>query len=481
MRGIPFFSVFRKCAAGLALLLAVSWTSSASAREAVPEIAPVKNVILFVGDGMALTQRSLAKDFLRITKKRELVINDMPYAAMTNTHSANSVVTDSAASATAFACGEKTKNGWLGLAPQGADGKEGRRLVSCAEAARDAGRRVGIVTSDALNGATPAGFYAHNLSRGNYYEIGQDLIASGFDYFGGGRIAQNNNEKSPNYKGDIYDLAREAGYTVLRTPEEVRALDAAPAEGKVIAACGISYAIDAAPGDLHLADFTRQAIARLDNPKGFFLMVEESNPDSGGHSNDAAAVLQAVLSLDKAVAVALEFASRNPDTLIAVTGDHETGGLTLVGGSFDLLPRQKASRGAIAGAIKQLGKERGEDAATMPFSDLHKMLSEKTGLAFVVPGKDPIKSRMQLAAKDEEALAKIFAKKKETAEEFSKVADELARALVNQVNSRAGAKFSTGGHSALPVVTTAIGPGAQAFSGIIDNTEIAKRLKEAVR
>ena len=133
----------------LLLVLAV-WTLSGK---------PPKYLILFIGDGMAVSQRILADEFSRRNGGESLLINTFPVHATTRTCSANSITTDSAAAATAIACGVKTKNGVLGLDP------EGKNVVSVAETARDTGRKVGIITTVTINHATPAGFYAHRDSR----------------------------------------------------------------------------------------------------------------------------------------------------------------------------------------------------------------------------------------------------------------------------------------------------------------------------
>ena len=149
------------------------------------EIQPVKYVFLFIGDGMSFPQRQMAEAYVQKTENRRLKINAMPYQAITATHSANAYITDSAAAGTAIACGVKTNNGTLGLTP------DGEQLESIAELAHKNGRKVGIITSVTINHATPAAFYAHNASRSSDYAIGLDLIASGFDYFGGGGVAKN--------------------------------------------------------------------------------------------------------------------------------------------------------------------------------------------------------------------------------------------------------------------------------------------------
>ena len=174
----------------LLLLLAVSLTLAGK---------EPKYIFLFIGDGMATPQRMIADEFSRKTGKGQLVINTLPCHATTRTSSANNLVTDSAAAATAIACGTKTNNGMLGVDPAQ------KRLTSVAEEARDKGRKVGIVTSVTLNHATPAGFYGHRKSRSQAYDLGLDLVASHFDFFAGGGISKH--DRGPK---SIYDLAKEA-------------------------------------------------------------------------------------------------------------------------------------------------------------------------------------------------------------------------------------------------------------------------------
>ncbi len=225
-----------------------------------------KHVFLFIGDGMSLPQRMLAE------KEGPLAMNTLPFQAPTRTSSASDYVTDSAAAATAIACGVKTRNGSVGLDP------EGKRLVSCAELAKKAGKKVGILTTVPITHATPAGFYAHRESRKMTKEIEADRLASGFDFFAGHAEAS------------------------LKNP--------GPA----------------------LADLVRKALAALEGPEGFFLMAEGGLIDWAGHANDTEALIRETRAFDDAVKVALEFLEKHPDdTLVIVTGDHETGGLTLEG------------------------------------------------------------------------------------------------------------------------------------------------------
>ena len=193
--------------------------------------------------------------------------------------------------------------------------------------------RSGIVTSVTINHATPSGFYGTRPSRSQYYELGLDLINSKFDYFGGGGIAKCDDKKSPLYKGNIYTLAAKEGYKVVKTRQELMALK--PGSGKVLASgsdAALPYAIDKVKDVATLAEFTAKGIELLDNPKGFFMMVEGGAIDGGNHTNDAAYMMKEMIEFDKMVGAVLDFAAKHPeDTLVVVTADHDTGGIQIEG------------------------------------------------------------------------------------------------------------------------------------------------------
>ena len=244
------------------------------------QLKRAKYVFLFIGDGMSLPQRMIAQNYLKSLGGDDLLINSLPVQSITFTKSADSLITDSAASATAIACGEKTKNHYIGV------DSNGNPLTSTAYVAKKSGRKVGIVTSVTLTHATPAAFYAHNSNRGNEYEIALDLVNSSFDYFAGGGIAQHDNKNAKSFKGDIYSLAKNSGYSVFVGEKEFSEISG---QKKVIAvenkAWAMPYFIDKKDG-LRLADFTRKGIELLDNPKGFFMMVEGGKIDWMCHAND---------------------------------------------------------------------------------------------------------------------------------------------------------------------------------------------------
>lgn len=418
---------------------------------------PPKNVMLFIGDGMSVPQRMVAEEFSRKLGLGALAMNSFPHEAMMRTYSASSLVTDSAAAATAIACGVKTKNGYVGM-----DGED-RPVESCAEAARRAGRKVGIVSSVTINHATPAGFYAHRPSRTMLYDIGRDLVDSDFDLFLGGGLANANDKTNGvEYVGNLYDLAARRGWLVTEGKDGFEFAKTSKAEhiwwrnGEE----ALPYAIDAKPGEPRLPDLTRFALERLED--GFFLMVEGGRIDWAGHANDAATNLRDLLELDQAVKVALEFQQTHPDTLIVVTGDHETGGMSMgfagTGYAFymERLAGQRCSIDEFSRRYHEL-----KDRPGTTFDDVKTLIAENFGLKFDGDASDP----MTVSAQDVASLERHY--------RDGGLSDKVRRL----VSDKAGVGWTSGSHTGLPALTTAIGPGAEMFSGFLDNTDISKIVK----
>ena len=443
-----------------------------------------KYVFLFIGDGMSTPQRMTANEFSLKSGRGNLAMNDLPFQATTRTCSANSLVTDSAAAATAIACGAKTLNGAIGVDAQG------KPLVSVAEVAARAGKAVGIVTTVTINHATPAGFYGKRKSRGDGYGIGLDLLASGFDYFAGGGLFRHDDREHPEYRGDVYGLAKGAGYTLVR--EDRAAFDALrPGGGKVwYVACEdtmpFSIDADAWKGVPTLAELTAKGVELLSaDSDGFFLMVEGGKVDYAGHANDAATNLRDVLALDDAVKVALAFQETHPETLVVVTGDHETGGMTMgfaaTGYAFyiDRLVHQKCSAEALVAHIRRTHPA--DFAALVPF------LAANFGFGFSTT--DTTKNPMAVTADERATLEEAFAhdlrlaregKKENEAYDAHKIS-RLPTVVKSIFSHKCGIGWTSGAHTALPVLTTAKGPGADRFVGFIDNTDISRKLKDLVR
>ena len=440
---------------------------------AVAFAAAPKYVFVFIGDGMSTPQRLMAEDFSKRTGRGELAMNHLARRTETATKSANKVVTDSAAAATAIACGEKTDNGMLGMRP------DGTRIESVAAVAKKAGRKVGIVTTVTIVHATPAGFYAHNRSRGDSRAIAMDLVKSGFDYFAGGGIGgwtqpkggyfdTNGNfvkleEGSEAVPGiDPYSLWQTNGYSFVKDDlAAFKALKPGRPVWCVFGESGMDYALDRDGSQPTLAEIVEKGIELLDGPDGFFLMCEGGKVDYAGHANDAGGSVAEQLSLDDAVKVATRFAKAHPgETLIVTTGDHETGGLirgiTGAGAAFDpaLLKHQRCTASKFSSILKNAQ----EKNAAFSFDDAMALVRENFGLGGPVPLTDA----------DRDELKKAFEQKKPA---------EFAGAAKRILSAHAGLAWKSGGHTALPTMTTAEGPGSEILEGMTDNTEIGARLK----
>ncbi len=440
---------------------------------AVAFAAAPKYVFVFIGDGMSTPQRLMAEDFSKRTGRGELAMNHLARRTETATKSANKVVTDSAAAATAIACGEKTDNGMLGMRP------DGTRIESVAAVAKKAGRKVGIVTTVTIVHATPAGFYAHNRSRGDSRAIAMDLVKSGFDYFAGGGIGgwtqpkggyfdtngnfvklEEGREAVPGI--DPYSLWQTNGYTFVKDDlAAFKALKPGRPVWCVFGESGMDYALDRDGSQPTLAEIVEKGIELLDGPDGFFLMCEGGKVDYAGHANDAGGSVAEQLSLDDAVKVATRFAKAHPgETLIVTTGDHETGGLirgiTGAGAAFDpaLLKHQRCTASKFSSILKNAQ----EKNAAFSFDDAMALVRENFGLGGPVPLTDA----------DRDELKKAFEQKKPA---------EFAGAAKRILSAHAGLAWKSGGHTALPTMTTAEGPGSEILEGMTDNTEIGARLK----
>lgn len=435
-----------------------------------------KYVFYFIGDGMSLNHVLGTQYFLDQEEGKSGIVplgfTSFPYTGLATTYSASSDVTDSAAGGTALATGEKTVNGSLGL---GAD--QVTEVKSIAEMAKEQGMRVGIATSVTLNHATPGAFYAHQKSRNDYYEIGVELTQSGFNFFGGGDFEENVN-KHDKQAPELYELAEQAGYHLVRGYGDFQKSDKG---GKVIliqeknaAEKTLPYAIDAKPTDLTLAQITAAGIEVLDNRKGFFFMVEGGKIDYASHANDAATVFQEVIDFDKAVSVAYEFYKKHPkETLIVITADHETGGLTLGNGSYALnfaaLYAQKVSHVGFSRVINRL---RHENKDKVTWEQMREAL--KTHFGFW----DTIKLR----ERDEQALYKeyqnsIADNNKVSMAESLYYMDEPISALAVRILDRiAMVSWPVGSHTAAYAPVFAVGNGAEQFTGQMDNTEIPMKI-----
>ena len=443
-----------------------------------------KYVFLFIGDGMSVPQRMTAEEFSRKVGTGPLAMNSMPYTATTRTCSFDSLVTDSAAAATAIACGEKTKNHYSGV------DHDGKPIYSSAYYAKKAGKKVGILSTVTITHATPAGFYAHRNNRGDAYGISIDLADSGFDFFAGGGldVKDKNSTNHVQYAqcGDAYAYAQSKGYRLVKTKEEFLALK--PSDGKILTKFtngALSNTIDADGSQPTLAELVGKAIEMLDCEKGFFIMAEGGRIDWAGHGNDAATNLRDVLALDEAVKVALAFQEEHPDdTLVVVTGDHETGGMSMgfAGTGYaifmDRLANQTMSAGTFGDNVSKLFKENPD----LKFDDVKPLIAKAFGFKFE---GDPKEEPMVLSKGELADIVKAFdhdvefhkAKIEENAQYDGEKRYLLGNACRLVMSHKCGIGWSSGAHTAMPVLTTAKGRCAELFSGFLENADISKRMK----
>ena len=458
----------------VAVLLVIFLVSTVWAQQA-------KYVFYFIGDGMGVnqvngTEMYLAEQEGRIGVK-PLLFTTFPAGTMATTFSATNSVTDSSAAGTALATGEKTYNGAVSM------DDDKNVLSTVAERAKKAGRKVGIATSVSVDHATPAAFYAHQPNRSRYYEIALDLPKAGFDFYAGSGFLKPTTTADKKEAPNVFPIIEEAGYTIARGLDEYKE-KAADAKKMILIqkegaepSC-LPYAIDHEEGDLTLPEITESAVSFLSkgNKKGFFLMVEGGKIDWACHSNDPVTVFEEIIDLDNAVRVAYEFYKKHPkETLIVVTADHETGGMGLGIGKYELhlksLLNQKQSQDLLSKAITDLRKDKAGKASWNEIKDL---LTEKMGFWKELP----LTWEQEKMLRDE--YEQSFVKNKVVFEESLYARTEPLAAAARKVMSQiAMVGWTSSSHTAGYVPVFAIGAGADLFTGKMDNTEIPKRIAKA--
>lgn len=292
------------------LFLGSCRTADHAAVRSMDEPVP-KNIILFIGDGMASTHFTV----LNQLRGSESTLPRFTSSALVTTHSASSSVTDSGAAATAMASGIKTTNAALSVTP------DGREVETVLEIAERRGMMTGLVTTTGFWDATPAAFASHTLDRGDALGIAPQMLTSGVDL-----VISNGSEKfGVDGIPSIAEVADQFGYVAI-----TNATGLVPTPGKVLVLFP-GNDLDLDHPEAPLPVLTRYAIEQLaGDPDGFFLMIESEGTDTASHRNETEAVLDSLRSLDEAVAIALDYAEANGETLVLFTGDHETGGFQIV-------------------------------------------------------------------------------------------------------------------------------------------------------
>ena len=498
-------AVLAGCAASAADSGAETSTLSATTGSTTDksETTAPKYVFLFIGDGMSYPQIQSTSDFLGALEDKDYwqaqpslddnkgaILDGPQYLNFMNFEAAGSAVTydsnsfcpDSASTATSISTGHKTYSGTINMSE---DYKTAYETIA-EKVHEQLGMKVGVISSVNLNHATPAAFYAHQASRNDYYEIGLELIDSGFEYFSGGALLKPTG--SDGDQEDLYALAEEAGYTVVKTQAEAEKVTEGPviivdehlADGDAMA-----YELDRTDDMWSLADHVEKGIEVLDNDKGFFMMCEGGKIDWACHANDAASAIQDTKALADAVQVAVDFAKEHPDeTLILVTGDHETGGLTIgfAGTDYDtyldLLKNQKISYAKFDSDYVAAYKEN-----KTSFEDVMKDVEKLFGLK--TEGKEGDKLVLtdyelsQLKAAYEKSVSGTAASEYEQ-EEYVLYGtyEPLSVTLTHIINNKSGVSFTSYSHTGLPVAVLAQGVNAEVFNGYYDNTDIFNKLAD---
>lgn len=451
-----------------------------------------KYVFFFIGDGMSsaqinLTEAALADSEFKLSKTTlnglgALNLTGFPVTGMSTTMAADRYITGSAASATALATGSKTA---IGVISKTTD--KTKNIKTMAEIAKEKGMRVGIVSSVSIDHATPACFYAHADSRGQYYDIAAQMATSNFDYFGGGYAKGNFPSKG---NGDIISKMQSAGYQVVTTRGELNSAQ----NGKKLWAynhttdgsAALYYDMDRPEDHISLEEFTQRGIDVLDNEKGFFLMVEAGKVDWACHANDAVAATHDMVAFDKSIKKAIDFYHSHPDeTLIVVTGDHECGGLTLGFAStkyetaFNLLKYQKVSYEVFTAKVYEW-----KQAGNVNFDGAVDSVKKYFGL-----GNAALNEKLALSDYEMNSLENAFKKTFNNEDVYPSEVDYLSFGgydaftvtVTHLLNNKAGLDWTSYKHTGVPVPVFAMGQGQYEFSGYYDNTDIAKKIMKIAK
>ncbi|HYH43821.1 MAG TPA: alkaline phosphatase [Burkholderiales bacterium] len=456
------------------LLLACAVVSGCVATGPAGEARTPKNIIILYGDGAAATQWEFGRYTSRVLRNKSFAITDVIFkegnVGLLTVHSADSFVTDSAAAATALSTGHKTNNGMAGVTP------DGKAVKTVMEAAKASGKRIGLITTAAVHDASPTAFAVHAKSRRDGESIIDQYLALEPDVLmGGGRDFFLPKGKGGGKRTDGRDMLAAfaaKGYQVVQDPAALRTATG-PRLLALFSDQDLALEIDRDPKEEpSTAEMTAAAIRILsaNSQNGFVLFVENENIDSAGHRNDAAALVQALWAIDDAAQVALDFRRRAPgDTLVLVTGDHETGGLSVTYAQKDLSSLSSANRLypvdshlqmvsririSLAKAVELIGRKPTAEA-------LDKVVAEN------FPG-----------FRLDDDLRTAFLKGQPLERNAASYLPQPT--LARMISRQTGIYWGTTGHTTEPVVVGAVGPGAPLFRGYMENTDFAKILHKLI-
>lgn len=437
--------------------------------------ATPKYIFYFIGDGMGLGPIMVTEAYNRtvLNNTEHLQMLQFPVTALATSYSANRHITDSAAAGTALSTGSKTNNSMLGVTP------DSLPAFSVAKLLKENGYGVAIATTVTLNDATPAAFYGHAPSRKHYYETGKGIIDSGYDFFAGYNLLSRNNNKGE--ETDLYDRIKKAGYTFATGKEE---FETVKNHDKIVylnkpngqGHCG--YTVDSLGNEnFNVPYLTQTCLNHLQrvSPDKFFMMIEGGNIDWIAHANDPG-VVKSILDFDAGVKIAYEFYKQHPDeTLIIVTADHNTGGLTFgVKGNKRVtlknLDYQKVSISRFQEYCKNLQKT----GKSILWEDMKTYIKDNLGLygAIEVDEKDDKMIK--------ESFDKTFNQKNvEDVKTLYTTYNNFIADVFSIFNRYTGIGWTTTGHTGDFTPVFAIGAGAEIFNGVNNNIDIPKKIAAA--
>jgi len=496
----------------LAMVIGVGYTASSQIKPQVVSAASTENwtgktpkyIFMFIGDGMSFPQIQATQYYKGIqahgaidaSKKNypnpeKLSFMNFPISGTVTTYDSTSVCPDSASTATSLSTGNKTLSSVINMDETKTKSYE----IITEKLKKQLGYKVGVVSSVNIDHATPGAYYSHVPSRSEYYSMGLQLVDSNFDYFAGGKfLSDDSKEVKEQGKTAIGILAKQKGYTVVNTKADIESLKKGD---KAIAVCpddqvekesgAIKYALDRKGDELSLADYTKKGIEVLNNDKGFFMMVEGGKIDWAGHANDAGSNIHETEALSDAVQEAINFYNAHPDeTLILVTGDHETGGLTIgfAGTNYDTylqnLSNQKVSYTEFDRNITKYRENK------TSFDDAMKDVEASFGLKRAGSTGESTKGGMILTASEEAKIKAAYEKSMIPKADRKLNEDEnvmygtyepFSVTLTHILNNKSGISFSSYSHTGIPVAMMAKGLGQELFAGYYDNTNVFDKIK----
>jgi len=441
-------------AIGLAVTVSCLFATSAGTRQKEGSPAAPKYIFIFLADGAGTTHLEIARMYSRHLHGEGLVTTDRIMKEGTlgllTIHSADRLVSDSAAAATAMTSGCKARNSALGIC---ADGSIPKRVL---EIAKEKGMRTGLVTNSSICDASPAAFAAYASKRRDYDSIVDQylklepeiLLGGGLDYF----IPRDQRGSRRRDHRDLIALFKERGYAYVADKQALKATRGPRVLG-LFSPDEMSFEFERDPNvEPSLPEMTEAALRILGEERGFLLFVETELTDTATHLTDVASVIHSLREFDRAVALGYEFYRRHPaDTLLLVTSDHDTGGLAFTGyPTVQDLKRIQSIRISFKRASEILGP------SPSPFA-VDKLMAEHF-------------RAFNLSAPLREAILK----QKSIGPTFR--ANPTAAALGEMVAASTGAHWISSRHTNQPVFVAAMGAGAERFRGYQDNTDFGKHL-----